>query len=116
MSIRFQADADFNQHIVSAVLRRVPEIDFRSAVAAGLAGVEDKDVLALAARDGRLLLTHDHRTMPRHFAEFIQTATSPGVVVVPQSLAPHDVVEALVLISTAGNAEEWTNRIAYLPL
>jgi hypothetical protein len=38
MPIRFQADADFNQIIVSAVVRRYPEIDFRTATAAGLAG------------------------------------------------------------------------------
>ena len=37
MPIRFQADADLNQIIVSAVLRRVPAIDFRTGTAAGLA-------------------------------------------------------------------------------
>lgn len=61
MPIRFQADADFNQIIVSAVLRHHQEIDFRTATAAGLAGLNDLEVLALAARDGRVLVTHDHR-------------------------------------------------------
>ena len=50
MPIRFQADADFNQIIVSAVLRRYPEIDFRTATAAGLAG--RKDCLQLGAQNG----------------------------------------------------------------
>ena len=31
MKIRFQADADFNQAIVTGVLRRQPSIDFKSA-------------------------------------------------------------------------------------
>ena len=57
MPIRFQADADLNQIIVSAVLRRVPAIDFRTATTAGLAGLKDHEVLALAARDGRILVT-----------------------------------------------------------
>jgi len=39
MPIRFQADADLNQIIVSAVVRRVPAIDFRTATTAGLAGL-----------------------------------------------------------------------------
>jgi hypothetical protein len=57
MPIRFQADADLNQIIVSAVVRRVRAIDFRTATAAGLAGLKDSEVLAAAARDGRLLVT-----------------------------------------------------------
>ena len=31
MKVRFQADADLNEDIVSGVLRRVPEIDFQTA-------------------------------------------------------------------------------------
>ena len=69
MPIRFQADADLNQIIVSAVVRRSPEIDFRTATAAGLAGLKDADVLTLAANDGRILVTHDQATMPKHLRD-----------------------------------------------
>jgi hypothetical protein len=41
--IRFQADADFNQIIVSAVARRYPEIDVRTATAAGLTSVDTQN-------------------------------------------------------------------------
>ncbi len=116
MRIRFQADADFNQIIVAAVLRRLPEADFRSATDAGLAGLDDRAVLALAARDGRLLVTHDKNTMPAHFGEFVAKTTSPGVIVVPQSLSVASVLEDLTLIWSASEPEEWTNRLAYLPL
>ena len=90
MPIRFQADADLNQVIVSAAHRRVPEIDFRTATRAGLAGLTDAEVLALAASDGRILVTHDQTTMPRHFGQFIAKNPSPGLIVVPQSLAVRD--------------------------
>ena len=86
MAIRFQADADFNQIIVSAVGRRNPQIDIRTATAANLAGLKDPDVLAVAARENRVLVTHDHTTMPRHFAEFVSTTPSPELIVVSQSL------------------------------
>jgi hypothetical protein len=36
MKIRFQADADLNEDIVTGVLRRVPEIDFQTATEAQL--------------------------------------------------------------------------------
>jgi hypothetical protein len=96
--IRFQADADLNQIIVSAVVRRVPAIDFRTATAAGLVGLEDEDVLALAARDARILVSHDQTTMPRHFGEFIASHRSPGLVVVPQHVPVGEVVDDLILI------------------
>lgn len=49
MNIRYQADADLNQAIVTGVLRRKPTIDFQTAFAAGLEGVKDLEVLAIAA-------------------------------------------------------------------
>ena len=74
MPVRFQADADLNQILVAALLRRFSEVDFRTATAGGLAGLSDLEVLAVAARDGRVLVTHDSSTMPTHFAEFIGSA------------------------------------------
>lgn len=38
MNVRFQADADFNHIIVAGVLRHFPDIDFRTATQAVLAG------------------------------------------------------------------------------
>jgi hypothetical protein len=116
MRIRFQADADLNQIIVAAVLRRLPEADFRSAASAGLAGLNDLEVLALAAKDGRVLVTHDKQTMPRHFGEFIAKTPSAGVIVVQQRLPVARVLEDLVLIWNGSQATEWTNRLIYLPL
>lgn len=116
MRIRFLADADLNHAIVAAVLRRAPEADFRSATDAGLPGLHDLEVLALAAREGRLLVTHDQNTMPRFFSEFIAKRASSGVIVVRQKLTVASVLDDLVLIWTASRAEEWTNRIVYLPL
>lgn len=49
MKIRFQADADLNQIILLATIRREPAIDFQTAIAAGLARLKDREVLAMAA-------------------------------------------------------------------
>ena len=116
MPIRFQADADLNQVIVSAVVRRVAAIDFRTATSAALAGLKDQDVLAVAARDGRVLVTHDQATMPRHFVEFTRSQHSPGLIIVPQHLPLGEVADDLILIWTATEAEEWKDRIAFLPI
>jgi hypothetical protein len=116
MKIRFQADADFNRIIVKAVLRREPSVDFQTAQAARLVGLHDEEVLTITAREGRVLVSHDRKTMPRHFAEFIARETSSGVIIVPQRLAVRRAVDDLILIWTASDAEEWINRIQILPL
>ena len=45
MRIRYQADADFNQKIVTATIRLEPSVDFRTANAASLADKDDLEVL-----------------------------------------------------------------------
>jgi hypothetical protein len=114
--VRFQADADLNQIILAAAVRRAPGIDFRSASLADLHGLDDLAVLTLAARDERILVTHDSKTMPRHFGEFVNTHRSAGVIVIPQHLPAVQAVDELLLIWTATSPEDWINRICYLPL
>jgi hypothetical protein len=116
MKVRFQADADLKHAIVRGILRREPMIDFQTATSAGLVSLDDLEVLTVAAREGRLLVTHDNRTMPGHFARFITKNTSPGVIVASQRLAIGIVVEELLLIWSASEADEWVNRIVHLPL
>ena len=58
MKVRFQADADFNQNNVRAVRCRDSAIDFQTAHEARLHGMDDDVVLAQAAEEGRLLVSH----------------------------------------------------------
>lgn len=116
MKIKFQADADFNQTIVSALQRRASVIDFRTADEAQIRGLPDPEVLAIAARDGRILVSHDHRTMPVHFAHFITAQRSPGVFLLSQDIRIGIAVEELLTIWEASEAEEWVNTLQYLPL
>lgn len=116
MTVRYQADADLNQAIVTGVLRREPTVDFQTAFAAGLEGVKDPDVLAIAAQQERILVSHDRKTMPSEFAEFMINNQSSGVIIVSRKLPIEVVIEELLLIWAASSAEEWINRIAKLPL
>ena len=116
MKIRFQADADLNQDIVTGVVRRAPEINFKTATEAGLRGLHDETVLEGAAREGRILVSHDWETMPYHFAEFMMARTSPGVLIVPQQLAVSNAIEELLMIWFVSEAEEYVDTIRRLPL
>jgi hypothetical protein len=116
MRPRFQADADLNEDIVIAVLRREPTVDFQTADKAGLRGLPDPEVLLLAARERRVLVTHARRTMPAHFARFINDRTSPGVLVVSQNSGIAAVADELLLIWAASDSQEWINLIVNIPL
>ena len=54
--------------------------------------------------------------MPKHFGEFIARAESPGLLVIPQHVPLTEAAEELILIWAATEAEEWANRVCYLPL
>jgi predicted nuclease of predicted toxin-antitoxin system len=116
VTVRYQADADLNQAIVTGVLRREPTIDFQTAFSAGLEGVKDPEVLAIAAQQERILVSHDRKTMPLEFAEFILNNQSSGVIIVSRKLPTELIIDELLLIWAASSSEEWVNRIAKLPL
>ena len=116
MKVRFQADSDLNEDIIKGVVRREPTVDVQTANEANLRGLLDRQVLALAAHENRILVTHDRRTMPRHFADFIVNEKSPGVVIIAQKVSVNVAIEELLLIWVASDADEWINLIVDLPL
>jgi hypothetical protein len=116
MKIRFQADADLNQAIVTGVIRREPTIDFQTANISNLSGLSDLEVLNFVAQETRVLISHDQRTMPKYFAEFVVDQTSAGVIIVLQSFPINEAINSLIKIWQTSEAEDWINRIAYLPL
>ena len=116
MKVKFQADADLNEAIVMGVRRREPLIDFQTASFAGLSGLNDWEVLALAAAEGRVLVSHDRRTMPHHFARFLESGRNPGLVIVSQRAHIGTVIDDLVLVWSATEADDWVNQLVAVPL
>ena len=116
MRPRFLADADFNHKIVAGLRRREPAMDFQTAEQGGIIGRPDPDVLLIAARAGRILVSHDRKTMPSHFARFLERHSSPGLILVSQDLEVGEAIEDLLLIWAASEAEEWVATIGFLPI
>jgi len=112
MPVRFRADNDFNRDIVRGLLRRRREIDFE---AGQLHGLTDRAVLELAAREDRLLVTHDIATIPSLYASLRGEVELPGVILVPQTFPLRRTIERLDLFWQQFEAEDWKNRLCYLP-
>jgi hypothetical protein len=112
VKVKFLADNDLDRTIVRGVLRRRPVVDFRSQP---INDVDDLTVLHLAAQDSRILVSHDVSSMPAALAQYLRGGHSPGVLLVPQLSAVVDTIEQLVMIWELSEADEWQDRICYLP-
>jgi hypothetical protein len=108
MKVRYQADNDLRQAIVTGLLRRRPAIDFQTARQARFDNVPDEAVLARAAQEGRILVSHDYATMPKQFLAFTAEQPSPGVFLAPQQQPLGPIIQSLELVWEDSEAEEWT--------
>jgi hypothetical protein len=114
---RFLADHDLNEHIVDGVLRREPALEFVRARDVGLSDRPDAEVLAYAAANGFLVVSHDVNTMPAEaYARVAAAQPMPGLLMVHQAQPIAPIIDTLVLIWSASEAEEWQDQVRFLPL
>jgi len=80
-------------------------------------GADDAELLEWAAREGRVLVTHDASTMTRHaYARVAAGEPMAGVIVAAQDLPIATVIEDLVLIAQCTETDEWQGQVIFLPL
>src|ERR1017187_2528634 len=80
-------DENLNHRVLRGLLRSIPHLDYSLAATVGLRGADDPAVLELAARQNRLLATHDLRTIPKHAYNRVKAGLAmPGVIAIPNDL------------------------------
>ena len=67
--LQLLADENFNGDTVRGLLLRQTELDLLRVQDIGLAGADDPEILAWAAQNNRILLTHDRATIPEYAYE-----------------------------------------------
>jgi hypothetical protein len=116
--LRLLADENFNRDLVRGLLRRRPHLDIVRAQDVDLSQTLDPEVLAWAAREQRVTLTHDVTTMT-HFAAELLRRNEPmaGLFLVRQRTAAFSVIiDDLLLLDDCSETAEWADQILYLPL
>jgi Domain of unknown function (DUF5615) len=115
--LRLATDEDFNNRILRGVLRRLPELDIVRVQDADLPRKEDPDVLEWAAREGRVLLSHDVATMRRHAYDRVSAGLPmPGLFEVSQELPVGVAIDEILLLAEGSLEGEWEGQVRYLPL
>jgi hypothetical protein len=114
---RFLADHDLNEQIVTGVLRREPAIEFLRARDVGMDDRSDSEVLDHAATEGLIVVSHDVNTMPANaYGRLAAGLALAGLLMVRQAQPIGSVIDTLVLIWSASEADEWHDQVAFLPL
>lgn len=114
---KFLADHDFNEHIVAGLLRREPAIDLIRCRDVGLAQQADARILEYAATVQRIVLSHDVNTMSAAAAQRIAAGLETyGLLLVPQACPVATIIEDLLLVWAASEADEWQEQVRFLPL
>ena len=116
---RFLLDEHVPHAIQSQLLRLDAEIDVL-AVGQPLAppkGTSDADILAWIEKTGYILVTGNRRTIPGHVqAHYAAGHRIPGLLLLRRGASLGEVIEELYLLWAASDAEEYVDRILYLPM
>ncbi|NJL63007.1 MAG: DUF5615 family PIN-like protein [Methylacidiphilales bacterium] len=111
------SDENFNGDIVRGLFLHQPNLDLIRVQDVGLQEVDDPAILAWAAINDRILLTHDRATMP-DFAYNRLVAGEPmvGIFVVNDRMPIRQAIDELLLLIDCSKQVEWKGVVLYLPL
>ena len=103
--------------IVRGLLYRLPDLNLVRVQDVGLEAAIDPVVLAWAAQNQRIVVTHDRATLPAFaFRRIVAGEPMPGVFVINDRLPVGRAIEELILVTTCSEASEWEGIVLYLPL
>jgi hypothetical protein len=115
--LRLLADENFNGDIMRGLLLRQPDLDIVRVPDVGLAGAEDPHLLAWAAENNRIVLSHDRATMSDHAYERVAAGElMAGVFILGNTLPVGKAIEEILLLNECSEQAEWIGRAVHVPL
>ena len=115
--LRFAADENLNYNIIRGLRRRRADLNISRIQDVGLSGKDDATVLEWAAKENRILLTHDATTITKYaYKRINEGLTMPGVFEIKMSSHLGEVIDDILLLADYSYEDEWEGQIVYLPL
>jgi predicted nuclease of predicted toxin-antitoxin system len=111
------SDENFNGDIIRGLFLRQPSLDLLRVQDVGLREADDPGILAWAAMNERILLTHDRATMPDFaYNRLVAGELMTGLLVVNDRMQIRQAIDELLLLVECSAQVEWKGVVLYLPL
>lgn len=115
--LKLVSDENFNADILRGLYRRRPALDVVRVQDVGLSAAPDPGVLAWAAREHRIVLTHDRDTMPNFAYDRVRAGEPlPGVFLVSDLMPIGQAIDELLLALECLAPEECKDQVTFFPL
>ena len=115
--LKLLADEGFHAAVIGGLRRHLPAVDILVVTQSEFRSRPDDFLLELAAREDRVVLTHDADTMVGLAWDRVSRGISmPGVVVIRWSDVGSAAIDDLVYMVQAATAEDCDNQVKHLPL
>jgi hypothetical protein len=115
--LRLFIDQDFDHDILRGLRLRMSGLSVMTAREAGLDRTSDPEVLAWAAEEQRIVVTHDRNTMTRFAYDRVRAGLAmPGIFVVSRELPVGQAIADLQVLLECSQAGEWAGLVVFLPL
>lgn len=115
--LRVFVDQDFDHDIMRGLRLRLHGLDAVTALQAGLDRKSDPEILAWAAEQNRVVLTHDRNTMPALAYNRVRNGEAmAGVFIVPREMPVGKAIAELEVLIACSLEGEWSQFVVFLPL
>ena len=118
MRPRLLHNKNMDQAIQRQLQRLDSEIDIRLVgdAEAPSRGTSDPDILMWIEHNGYILVTKNRKTMSRHFTEYLSAGKHVPRICIRKSVTMGELINLLYLIWYASDAEEYSDRLVFIPL
>ena len=114
--LRFVTDNHFNEDIVTGLLAERPGLALVRVRDVGLRNAKDPEILGWTASEGRIVLTHDRKTMPAFAYERVRSGQPmPGVFLMRNQAHLRPLIDDILLADELTGMEEWKDKVTHLP-
>src|SRR5690606_1010707 len=109
--MRFATDENFSGDMLKGLQERMPDLDIIRVQDTIMYGRPDNKLLEWLAGEGRILITHDKRTIRNHIKTLYDKGIATmGAIIVLDSTPIGKAIEDLELCIVAGNPEDFENQ------
>ena|SRR5438128_1067381 len=115
--LRLASDEDVHGGIIRGLRRQCPSLDLVRLRDVGLQHTPDPVILEWAAREGRILISRDRRTLVRDAWGRVQAGEPmPGILALRRRIGVGQAIEEILLVVQCYTADEMKDQVVYLPL